>query len=437
MKNIFFILLVFSSFNQTYSQNFWQCSLSGTIICSVTFYDEENILLAAGVSGIYKSTDDGVNWIIWTNGIIPDISHMSKNDSDVTFAATFLGVYRSTNIGTLWDTVNNGFQNLQFIRVFPENDRVFAGNLFGEIYKSTNLGDSWILIKQLPVYNEPFAYVSNENYIFFGINSVNYDSGGVIRSSDEGGTWEVVNNGLTIPSVLALAKNGKGEIFAGSNDGIYISSDNGNLWTNINNGINTYFGVTCIKILNNGDIYIGCSGYPGSGGLAYKSTNNGGDWELISSGLITEYVYSIDISPSGYLFACTFYQPPICGLHKSVMPVTEVETPLYNNLVTNFNLFQNYPNPFNPVTTIKFSLPEAGNVKLKIYNILGQELKTLVNEYREAGTYTINFSAIGGSASGGDASNLNSGMYIYRIAIHSDKLQTGSFVETRKMMFVK
>jgi hypothetical protein len=85
-----------------------------------------------------------------------------------------------------------------------------------------------------------------------------------------------------------------------------------------------------------------------------------------------------------------------------------------------FELSQNYPNPFNPTTTISYNLPEAGNVTLIIYNLLGQEIKTLVNEYKEAGVYTINF----------DASQLDSGLYFY-------KLQVGSFTQTRKMTLVK
>ena len=92
-----------------------------------------------------------------------------------------------------------------------------------------------------------------------------------------------------------------------------------------------------------------------------------------------------------------------------------------------FELSQNYPNPFNPVTTIKYTLPESGNIKLTLYNILGQEVKTLVNEFKESGVHTINF----------NASELNSGIYIYRIAIHSDKIEAGSFLQTRKMTLVK
>lgn len=85
-----------------------------------------------------------------------------------------------------------------------------------------------------------------------------------------------------------------------------------------------------------------------------------------------------------------------------------------------FELSQNYPNPFNPVTTINFILPEAGNVKLTLYNLLGEELKTLVSELKEAGIHTINF----------NANDLQSGLYIY-------KIEAGSFIQTKKMMLLK
>ena len=90
------------------------------------------------------------------------------------------------------------------------------------------------------------------------------------------------------------------------------------------------------------------------------------------------------------------------------------------NAEKKYELTQNYPNPFNPTTTIQFQLPQAGLVKLTLYNLLGQEIKTLVNETKEAGTHTINF----------DASELNSGVYIY-------KIESGSFTQTRKMTLVK
>ena len=84
------------------------------------------------------------------------------------------------------------------------------------------------------------------------------------------------------------------------------------------------------------------------------------------------------------------------------------------------NLLQNYPNPFNPVTDIKFTLPEAAKVTLKVYNIIGQELAQLVNGVEEVGYHSIKF----------EGSELPSGTYIYR-------LQAGNFVQTKKMVLLK
>ena len=87
---------------------------------------------------------------------------------------------------------------------------------------------------------------------------------------------------------------------------------------------------------------------------------------------------------------------------------------------TKIELSQNYPNPFNPSTTISFTLPQSGNVKLTVYNIIGQQVAELVNGYKEAGIHTINFSA----------SDFNSGVYFYR-------LETESLSELKKMILVK
>jgi hypothetical protein len=85
-----------------------------------------------------------------------------------------------------------------------------------------------------------------------------------------------------------------------------------------------------------------------------------------------------------------------------------------------FELNQNYPNPFNPSTTISFNLPKSGVVTLRVYNLMGEEIKTLVEGYRETGIYTVNF----------NADELASGMYLYR-------LNTNGFTETKKMLLMK
>ncbi len=88
--------------------------------------------------------------------------------------------------------------------------------------------------------------------------------------------------------------------------------------------------------------------------------------------------------------------------------------------VKTYELSQNYPNPFNPATKITYQVPKPGNVELKVYDVLGREIMTLINGYKNAGKYTVDF----------NASKLASGIYIYRI-------KSGDFISTKKMVLLK
>ncbi|OGU65976.1 MAG: hypothetical protein A2X62_08165 [Stygiobacter sp. GWC2_38_9] len=101
----------------------------------------------------------------------------------------------------------------------------------------------------------------------------------------------------------------------------------------------------------------------------------------------------------------------------------------YSNVVevkvempTQFSLAQNYPNPFNPETTIKYQLPVSGHVTLKVFDMLGKEVATLVDEYKQAGTHNSQFSILN--------SQLASGTYLYQ-------LKAGGFVLTKKFLLMK
>jgi len=87
---------------------------------------------------------------------------------------------------------------------------------------------------------------------------------------------------------------------------------------------------------------------------------------------------------------------------------------------SDYALEQNYPNPFNPTTNIRFSIPQANHVTLKVYNMLGQEEATLVDNFKNAGTFKVNF----------DATNLPTGTYFYSIS-------AGSFNSIQKMLLIK
>jgi subtilisin-like proprotein convertase family protein len=110
-----------------------------------------------------------------------------------------------------------------------------------------------------------------------------------------------------------------------------------------------------------------------------------------------------------YSLKISYYDPNSVGIQT-----------VSNKIPESHMLSQNYPNPFNPVTNIKFQVPQAGNVTLKVYNTAGKEVATLVNERKAPGVYLVDF----------NAGSLSSGVYFYR-------LQTESFVETKKMVLIK
>jgi len=102
-----------------------------------------------------------------------------------------------------------------------------------------------------------------------------------------------------------------------------------------------------------------------------------------------------------------------------ISPLTGI-VPNNGNIPTVYSLSQNYPNPFNPVTKINFALPKQGFVSLKIYDVLGREVRTLVNEFKSAGQYSVDF----------NASDYSSGVYFYR-------LESNGFSDIKRMMLIK
>ncbi|MCB9250153.1 MAG: T9SS type A sorting domain-containing protein, partial [Ignavibacteriales bacterium] len=131
-------------------------------------------------------------------------------------------------------------------------------------------------------------------------------------------------------------------------------------------------------------------------------------------------VFSIgDFSTNYFSYAYLAY-----SINVFYVSITDVESD--KNLSAQFELSQNYPNPFNPTTIIKYSVPNvvsnfsSNNVELKVYDVLGREIKTLVNQKQKAGNYEVSF----------DTKELSSGVYFYR-------LQSGDFIQTKKMMLLK
>ena len=123
-----------------------------------------------------------------------------------------------------------------------------------------------------------------------------------------------------------------------------------------------------------------------------------------------------------------FGSAPDMGAFEREGGATFVEGEMIDNMPTEFILSQNYPNPFNPTTKIRYSVPQSSNVVIKVYDILGNEIETLVNEEKPIGTYEITWYA----------ENLPSGVYFYRLKAGDPSTSSGhSFVETKKMILIK
>jgi len=130
-----------------------------------------------------------------------------------------------------------------------------------------------------------------------------------------------------------------------------------------------------------------------------------------------EYEYLYEEYPEGHSFGFWRAHLDDALILFAPTPTAIDEEPITPNSI---KLYQNYPNPFNPTTDIKFSIPENGNVKLAIYDILGNLVEILISEHKAAGTYTVGF----------NATNFTSGVYFY-------KLESNNFVSTKKMLLIK
>ena len=168
----------------------------------------------------------------------------------------------------------------------------------------------------------------------------------------------------------------------------------------------------------------------GSGSVTfqwYNSQDGGTTW--FTDG--TAQTQSLMMFNSDFIVRCDIHDTQT-GENKSDYMTVHYGTPppkigvaLNNTLPLIFRLKQNFPDPFNPTTTIHYEIPNDGLVILKIYDDLGREVKTLVNEYQDKGRYDINF----------NASQLASGIYFYQLRASTGS--AGAFVSTKKMLMIK
>ncbi len=422
----------------------WICVCSADPIChaGAIFLNNTNMFVGTCGAGIFRSTDYGVTWTLADSSLAhPYINCFCVNDSYIFAGDTHNGVYRTSDNGDKWDQVNQGmFLIINCIVVHGTN--LYAGTTGGGVFLTTDDGMDWNPLSSFCASYQGFnggisalvvtdttIFISNNNYVDFStdngaswteLDSVHSNTpiyaltmldtnliagaggSGIFRSSNNGISWTQVDSGLTNDTVWALASNDS-DVFAGTQNGIFLSTHAGASWAQINKGqsFSSAFALTV-----SGENLYACTDAG-----AYMSTDNGSSWTA-EPGLSKSDIIGIAAS-NNILFAAT----PV-GVWKYQLSPTAVEG--HNSLPERFSLEQNYPNPFNPTTTINYQLSMNNVVTLKVYDVLGREVKMLVSEHQTAGNYSVTF----------NASSLPSGVYFYR-------LEAATFTETKKLMVLK
>lgn len=306
-------------------------------------------------------------------------------------------VYRTTDGGLSWNYLSKVISNTYYISlldIYYLDEKILITAGFAAfkavVYQSNSGGLTWIFrlyagnSSSVIAYNKMQFINSTTGFLLTNGGMTSMYRAYIYKTLNSGTSWSQVDDG-TLPlcnSIFMLDENngyavGYEFFYFGSNPGaIYKTSNGGNSWVQQIN-------ITATKL---NDIYFVDSNNGiavGNAGVIFKTTNGG---------------------------------------------VTFIEEENNFTQPREFLLSQNYPNPFNPSTKISWQVPVSGWQTLKVYDVLGNEVATLVNEYRPAGTYEIEFSTTGGPES--RIQHPASGIYFYR-------LQAGSFVDTKKMILLK
>ena len=370
---------------------------------------------------IFRTKDGGKNWDIFQlsqSGFLSSIFFIG-NKGWACGGSDSKGLLTTTeDFGETWKEQYN-FANINLMDVFFLNENIgFILEQYRKLLKTTDGGETWI---EIEVTTDPHNYLSN---IFF----VNDSSGWIggyfkfLNSDNQGNTWNLINNWWIGRIYFINPERGwmivEGNFF---DTWILSTTDAGITWRAqlvTREGENVW-GFSFINELQGWAV--------GDFGKIW-STSDGGDNWFRQDSVTDKSLWDVQFVNANIGYAVGSSSTILKTYNGGATSINE-ENPLTQP--SEFSLSQNYPNPFNPVTTIKYTIPnvtlsgvEGFRVVLKVYDILGNEIVTLVNEEKPAGSYEVEFKSTVGSL------QLASGIYFYR-------LQAGNFVSTKKMVLIK
>jgi ligand-binding sensor domain-containing protein len=417
------LILVFITLSQNLSAQWTNPDLGLTGKAIQCFVNMDTVILAGTDGGLVRSTNNGATWAnfggIMGGKNIHDLFSLTSYPFNVlsgTINYGAGGVFQSTNYGESW----TGFPTdpVQPPTLAHVNS-ILKKETSSEFWVGTDLG-----VYLLPQFYPLSSWIPYSTGLASGeytkVRAMLYANGEIFAGTDNGvyilngSTWVQKNSGLTNTNITAL-KSVDGYLIAGTSQGsvggIYISSDTAKTWTLSNSDA----WITSILTIGS-NIFVGSYGNG-----VWLSTNYGTTWNQVNSGLGSGAYNVLSLGANTqFLFAGTVSSSIWCRpLSQMITVITAVHETDFQPKT--FSLEQNYPNPFNPSTTIAFGIPARSQVTLKIYDLLGKEVATLVNnEIVAEGSYTKQW----------NAQNFPSGVYFYR-------LQAGSFTQTKRLVLLK
>ncbi|MDZ4712738.1 MAG: YCF48-related protein [bacterium] len=377
------------------------------------WFIDSNTGFTGGYPGkIFKTTDGGENWNLvyeQNTGGIMDIEFINESTGFAIY--DYSKILKTTNGGMNWQLRNLGYD---FTSIYFFNDSVGFLTPLNQykLWKTTNTGVNWFEM------NYTFAFISINDIQFIN-NNIGFVCGRSQAGAGSTYIGKTTNGGMNWTEwTLSSGYEFISLSFISSEVG-FVSSLFGTLLKTTNGGQNFGWfiagdfptGGIIVQALDSNNVYV-CGG----NGFLSKSVNGGTNWSQMNSPT-NKNLYDMHFINKDTGFAC--------GDSGVVLRITNASTVSINNfsnvVASQYKLFQNYPNPFNPKTSINYELGITNYVSLKVYDALGSEVITLVNENKQAGYYQATF----------DGSNLPSGMYFYRLSVD------GNVVDTKRMALVK
>ncbi|MBS1494938.1 MAG: T9SS type A sorting domain-containing protein [Bacteroidetes bacterium] len=402
-----------------------------TFVDSLTGYAITPYVTQNDTAFVFKTTNGGDNWFI-AHKATGEFVGMNKikffNQSTgyccgVGLYNNSTGLNRTINGGLNWTSLNvpDPFLVYQDMCVLNEDTIWLTGSdsFSGGVFRTTNGGLNWTQQLNLGGTNPEHIHMINGRTGFISNTS---SSPYVMRTTNSGLNWTTVvsNEGFTDMHFVDSLTGWRAY-------GLMKKTTNGGLdW--ITQPLPSQTGlsqITKFSVLNKDTIW-GVNGYyvyPNNEGrgVLYTTTNGGANWyfQVPDTNLkIFRYNY-VQFTDKNHGWAYNLQT----GIHTTLGgdPITAIN-PISLQTPSDYRLYQNYPNPFNPSTVISYQFSVAGFITIKVYNISGKEITTLINQRQPIGTYSISFDA--------NKYNLSSGIYFY-------SFQTGNFKETKKMMLIK